>query len=331
MAFSADQRKELLTVTAQVRQRVIREAADYMARTGLNETDLARRLRTRGGSSYSRSSLNLFMNGRYHVVSGNDSSICQALVDFMAAQPIVPQTSAMARKLYETGNVRLVRHYFYEALDKGRAYLLRGAPGTQKSEVIAHLIADLNRGELKKNGHGRRAFPVYCRVGMTPCDLMKEVAIAAASSFIGGVGRIIRNLRFDFTGRRVLFIFDESQHLSIDCLETVRELLDQPPHCGLLFLGSHEIEKTFNRLDMEQWGDRIRKAIELPGIQETEAEQIIEGELGHYPRAKVEDLIKKCYGTDLRKGRETKYISARKLFFSIQSIQEKRQAKGATA
>jgi hypothetical protein len=36
--------------------------------------------------------------------------------------------------------------------------------------------------------------------------------------------------------------FDEAQHLSIECLETIRELLDQPPHCGLLFAGTHELE-----------------------------------------------------------------------------------------
>jgi hypothetical protein len=326
MAYSHDERKNLLVVTASLRRQVIRQATDYMARIGLTETDFARRLRTRGGSSYSRATFNLFMNERYHVVSGNDSQICQAVMDLMAAHPIAPQTNAIDKKLYQTGNVRLIRRYFYEALDKGRAYLLRGAPGTQKSEVIAHLIAELNCSELKQNGHGRRAFPIYCRARMNPTDLMKEVAIAARCSSLGGVGRIIRNLRFDLANRRVLFIFDESQHLSIDCLETIRELLDQPPHCGLLFLGSHEIEKTFSRLDMEQWGDRVRQAIELPGIQESEAAHIIESELGQHPQKKVDALIKQCYGTDLRKGRECKYISARKLFFSIQAIQEQQEA-----
>jgi len=45
-------------------------------------------------------------------------------------------------------------------------------------------------------------------------------------------------VRFDFNDRKVLLVFDEAQHLSIDCLETIRELLDQPPHCGLLFAGA---------------------------------------------------------------------------------------------
>jgi DNA transposition AAA+ family ATPase len=331
VAFSFDQRKELLAVTASRRKEVIKAATEYMARTGLNESDFARRLRTRGGSSYSRSTLNLFLNERYHVVSADDSQICQSVVDFIAAHPIAAQAIAGGKKLYETANVRLIRRYFYEALDKGRAYLLRGAPGTQKSEVISHLVAELNQSEIRKNGHGRRAFPVYCSEGIRPTQLMKEVAIAASSSSMGDTRRIFRNLRFDLSGRRALFIFDESQHLNISCLETIRELLDLPPHAGLLFLGSHEIENTFNRLDMEQWGDRVRQAIELPGIQEEEAAQIITAELGEYPEDKIRKLIKQCYGTDLRKGREVQYISARKLFFAIDAIKERRAAKGANA
>jgi hypothetical protein len=34
---------------------------------------------------------------------------------------------------------------------------------------------------------------------------------------------------------------------SIECLEALRELLDQPPHCGLLFAGTHELEEIFTR------------------------------------------------------------------------------------
>jgi hypothetical protein len=331
MAFSQDQRKELLAVTATRRREVIKSAIDYMSRVGLNEADFARRLRTRGGSSYSRTTLNLFLNERYHVISADDSQICQAVVDFITTNPITQQTTANGKKLYATTNARLIRRYFYEALDKGRAYLLRGAPGTQKSEVISHLVAELNQSEIRKNGHGRRAYPVYCGEGIRPTQLMKEVAIAASSSSMGDTRRIFRNLRFDLSGRRVLFIFDESQHLNIACLETIRELLDRPPHCGLLFLGSHEIENTFNRLDMEQWGDRVRQAIELPGIQEEEAAEIITAELGEYPESKIRKLIKQCYGTDLRKGREVQYISARKLFFAIDAIKERRLEKGATA
>jgi DNA transposition AAA+ family ATPase len=84
---------------------------------------------------------------------------------------------------------------------------------------------------------------------------MKRVAQSCGAIGMGTVDRILRNLRFDLSQRKVLLVFDEAQHLSIACLETLRELLDQPPHCGLLFAGTHELEQIFTRqaLELEQW------------------------------------------------------------------------------
>ena len=60
-------------------------------------------------------------------------------------------------------------------------------------------------------------------------DLMKRVAESCGAIGLGTVDRILRNLRFDLSDRKVVLVFDEAQHLSIECLETIRELLDQPP------------------------------------------------------------------------------------------------------
>ncbi len=80
------------------------------------------------------------------------------------------------RKLYETENVRLLSKYFYEALDHSRAYYVHGTPGAQKTYVLQHLIAELNRSEIAKNGEGRRAYYIYVRQGIRSLDLMKRVA-----------------------------------------------------------------------------------------------------------------------------------------------------------
>ena len=186
--------------------------------------------------NYSRMSVYNFLGGRYHRISSNDTRIRAAIRDFIAAHPIATPVVTTG-KLYETQNVRLLKKYFYEALDHGRAYYLYGAPGTQKTDVLQHLIAELNCSEIAKNGKGRRAYYVYVRQGIHSLDLMKRVAESCGALGIGTVDRILRNLRFDLSQRKVLLVFDEAQHLSIECLETLRELLDQPPHCGLLFAG----------------------------------------------------------------------------------------------
>jgi DNA transposition AAA+ family ATPase len=324
MAFSTRERANLLTRTLPKRKETVRLLLDYLDRTGLTQVDFARRI------NYSVVSVRMLVCDRYEAVAGDDTAIRAAILDFIAAHPIEAVTESEG-KLYETENVRLVRKYFYEALDGHRAYYFRGAPGSQKSFVLQHLIAELNRSEISKNGHGRRAFYVYCSQGIRPNQLMRAAAEAAGSISVGDNRRLFKNLRFDLGRRKALFVFDEAQHLDVNCLETLRELHDMPPHCGLLFAGSHELEKTFQRLDMEQWHSRLRQGAELPGVSEAEAFEIVRAELGQQPETKIQALVKKCYATDLRKGREVKYISARTLFWSIQTIQERQGAKGATA
>ena len=218
----------------------------------------------------------------------------------------------------------MLRRYFYEALDHGRAYYVYGAPGTQKTYVLQHLIAELNLSEIAKNGEGRRAYYVYVRQGIRSLDLMKRVAESCGAIGVGSVDRILRNLRFDLSQRKVLLVFDEAQHLSIECLETIRELLDQPPHCGLLFAGTHELEAIFTRqaLELEQWRSRFHAGQSLPGISEAEAAEIVHSELGlGLSQRKIQKLIAKSRITDLRNGGQHSYVSARRLFWVIRELQ----------
>ena len=141
---------------------------------------------------------------------------------------------------------------------------------------------------------------------------------------MGTVDRILRNLRFDLSQRKVLLVFDEAQHLSIECLETLRELLDQPPHCGLLFAGTHELEAIFTRqaLELEQWRSRFHAGQALPGISEEEATAIVHSELGlGLSQRKIQELISKSRITDLRNGGQHSYVSARRLFWVIRELQ----------
>lgn len=231
---------------------------------------------------------------------------------------------ASTGKLYPTENARLLRRYFYEALDHRRAYYVYGAPGTQKTYVLQQLIAELNRSEVAKNGRGRRAYYVYVRQGIRSLDLMKRVAESCGAIGVGAIDRILRNLRFDLGERTVLLVFDEAQHLSLECLETIRELLDQPPHCGLLFAGTHELEEIFTRqaVELEQWRSRFHAGQALPGISEEEAAEIVHSELGgELSHRKMQKLISKSRISDLRGGGKHTYVSARRLFWVIRELQ----------
>src|SRR5205823_821387 len=119
--------------------------------------------------------------GRY---PSNDSTLRAAITKFIEAHPVdLPEQ--VEGKLHETENVRVLRKYFVEALNRARAYYVEGDPGTQKSFVLRHLVAELNRTELSKNGHGRRAYYVYCPSNVRPVQLVKLIAQACGTPGLG--------------------------------------------------------------------------------------------------------------------------------------------------
>lgn len=319
MPLTREQKSDLLVVTATRRREVIRRAKHYMAIAGMEVADMAARI------NYARPTLCLFLNDRYHHVSGNDAGICGALEDYMDRNPVEMPTQVQGT-LYETQNVRLIRHCFDRALQERRAYYFRGAPGCQKTHVLGHLVAELNREEARKDRPDRRAYLIRCRKGIKPCDLLKRIAMKVGSPSLGGIDRIINNLRHELRHGNVLLIFDEAQFLSIDCLEILRELLDIGL-VGLLFAGSHQLEDIFDRLDMAQWRSRIRKGQGLPGLSLQEAQGIVKSELPKISASSMADMIAQCYEVDYYRGEKIKYISARYLFWAIDEVKLRKQEK----
>lgn len=321
MPLTRQQKSDLLVVTASRRREVIRRVTHFMAVSGLNTCDLAARI------NYARPTLNLFLNNRYHHVSGNDAGICAALETYMDRNP-VDLPSEVEGTLYETQNVKLIRHCFIRALHQRCAYYFRGAPGCQKTFVLQHLVAEVVREEIKKDFPERRAYLIRCRIGIKPCDLLKRIAMAVGAVVLGGTDRIINNLRHELRKGKVLLIFDEAQFLSIECLETLRELLDIGL-VGLLFAGSHQLEDIFDRLDMAQWRSRIRKGEGLPGLSLEEAQGIVKSELPKISASSMADMIAKCYEVDYYHREKRKYISARYLFWAIDEVKLRKQEAAA--
>lgn len=296
------------TIRTRESEEVRAELQRYLALTGLTIPDFARRI------NYGTSSLHIFHQGRY---PGDGKLMCRAIRDFIATHPVTAQTE-IEGTLYETANVSKLRRVFYECLDKQRAGVVYGPPGSQKSFALRHLVAELNRNEVA--GHQRSAYLIYCREGLRPRQLLKRIAKACGVSPIGDADHILDNLRFEFGKRRILIAMDEAQHLDVKCLETVRELLDELG-CGLLFAGSHDLIRTFKKsVELEQWNSRLRTVHELPGITDEEAAHIVKAELGDVSEKKMAGFLQDARVPDIRKKED--YISARRLFYGVTAIKE---------
>ncbi len=307
--------------SSEVRDQVI----EYLARTDLSTGQFAHRV------GYSKTTIKSFLGNRYEDMASSDKNIVRACIEYMQSNPIKFDLE-IEGKLHETRNVKIVRTYFNEALEKRCSYYFRGAPGTQKSHVLQHLVAEKNCAEIK-NGNKAIAFYIYCEKWFSPLSTMRAIAKGVGSFTTGSIEKTKQNIAYDLRDRKTLLVFDEAQHLSIDCLEAIRGLLDRPPHCGLIFAGSHKLYETFERLDMEQWRSRLRKGPELPGLSEQEAEEIFRFELepliGSMSAKKISRLIDACRTRDMRKvsyngskPQYHEYISARIVFDSIKDYKD---------
>jgi DNA transposition AAA+ family ATPase len=296
-------------------------ANDYLARTGLSQADFARRV------GYGSSSIGKFLNGRYEGVAGTAVHVVKKLNNFMDAHPIGGPARVLGH-LYETENVRTIQQTFEKLLPRPVAYMIYAPPGSQKTFVLEHQVARLNASEIASET-GRRAFYVYARAGIRPRDLMRRVAIACGCRTNIDIDPMIANLRFEFRNHRVVLVVDESQHLSLDCFEVLRELLDQPPYFSLLLAGSHDLKKKFDEFSatLEQWNSRIIAKVRLPGLERKEARGIVEREIGDLLKRKTareaEDVIAALIGgatvRDAFEGNRT-YINVRTLTNALDQI-----------
>lgn len=306
--------------------------SDYLARTGLAIPDFARRV------NYSPVTVRMFLTDRYHNISRSAGSLVTAIDNFIAAHPVGPITTVQG-ELYDTANVRAIRSLFGDLMPRPVAYMLYAPPGSQKTFVLEHEVAALNAAQLA-DPDGARAFYVYARQGIRPRDFMRRIAQASGCRVTDSIDQMLNNIRFDFRERRVLLVIDEAQHLDLEALETVRELLDRPPYFSLLLAGSHDLKRKFDEFSatLEQWNSRIIAKVRLPGLERAEAVGIIQREVGELldrrTRAEADKLIGGLISAattrDAFEGNRT-YINVRTLTNALNQIKSAAASPAASA
>jgi DNA transposition AAA+ family ATPase len=325
-----DINRAAMLAEAALNEAASKKIIEYIARSGLTKCMFARRI------NYSTSAMWNFTSGKYHRVAGRGKLIRQAAETFIENNPIAPQTE-ISGELFDTANVRVIRETFEQLLPKPVAYMIYAPPGSQKTFALQNEAARFNLQEMPKNGSGRRAVYVYARQNIRPRDMMRRVSVACGCDANSSIENMIESLRWEFRSRRVLLIVDEAQHLSIECFESLRELLDQPPRFSLLFAGSHDLKNTFDRFSatLEQWNSRIIAKVRLPGLEREEAEGIIRRELGELvsrmdggmAQVLIANLIKESTTKDaFEKNRS--YINVRTLTNALDQVRLKAAANG---
>jgi Cdc6-like AAA superfamily ATPase len=306
----------------------------FLLRSGLNHAEFCDII------GYSSSAFGQFLSGRYdshHATEVNTLNLRAACKEYMDLHEI-NESFMLAGPHYATAGFEEVRRAALNALRRGTAYLVDGPPGTEKTHSLRRV-----EHEVRERGLGRFVY-VYARVNHSPGAFLQECCCAAGVPNRGSIDQLLRKLRFFLGKGRTVLAIDEAQHLDHAGLEVLRQLLDLPPHFGVILAGSHDLSQRLSHWTMEQWRSRLRKTIYLNGPSRTEARRILRKELGGLSDADCDATIDSCTARAVRvkvvrgKGIDEpfEYTSARDLFGAIERVQEslaeaKQSKKGAAA
>jgi DNA transposition AAA+ family ATPase len=249
-------------------------ASNFMVRTGMSPVDFARRI------GYNFNTLQQFLNGHYSAIT-NSSRISGAILNFIENAPLDLE-DAFNKNIYETGAVKVMRGVFAQLLTASQIFMVYAHPGSGKTDVARYLIALHNAQRAPEAG--AYIFRVYCRKKISPRDLLKRICTKCGTPADTAIDRAIHNICWDFKGKRVVLYFDEAQNLSIDCLDTVRELFDEEPHFSLIFSGAEDLDQNFSKFtgNLERWERRITDRVTLPPVTTEEATGILRSELPEF-------------------------------------------------
>jgi type II secretory pathway predicted ATPase ExeA len=316
-------------------QTVAAKANEFLARTGLAPQDLASRL------GIGESTLRLFIYGKYGESNGaprDTQFICARVWPFIASHWPKEEAEEPGR-LLETKGYRKIRECLEEAIDDGAISILYGPPSSEKSFVLENLCAQFSAA-------GRQAVYMYCGPRTRPTGLLREIARSSEVWLRSNYYRPhMEALRGEFISRAnpPALVFDEAQHLSVETLETIRELHDRTRRpgrkgCGVILAGSHDLHRDFEsasrRSSLEQWLSRISYRIQLEGMTKDEALTIAGRAFGNGRPAKLSEAqqevcLKRCTVMDAYANPPRAYFSSRRLLEYIR--QQKKNVKSVLA
>ena len=284
---------------------------------------------------YSGHTLTKFLNGRYSDAENSDLLIREACELAMQRHPVGAKTATTNGDMYETENTREIRRLFNHCHEHQALAFVYGPPGSQKTFVFEHLVAEFNRHELNREGSRNRAFLVRASVNIQPRDMIARICAEVGAYTGNSLQKCISGLRQRLRDTKTLIVLDEAQLCGISALEALREMHDTKPHIGILLGGSHGLKTFFDTraAELEQWNSRLDEGVELSGVSDACAHAIIRTECPELEPDQVSMLIEGSRVRDVySRDRTRTYLNMRRLFKNIKAVRQlSTEAEEATA
>ena len=250
----------------QINQALQQKLAEFKAKSGMNQTQLAR------GIGTSPASISMYLNGTYAEKGGNYETIEPKIEAFLEVQESKAQREELVLGFVSTKTTRRISEVMRDAHEAGDTVVIYGQAGLGKTQAV--------KNYCEKNP---AAILIEANPSFTALVLMRKLAAAAKVSTVGSLNDLFESVsdRLRDSGR--LIVVDEAENLPLRALEIIRRLHDDTG-CGLVLSG-------MPRLVALNLGD---------SMPDEELEEIARAAMPEADDATIAELVKQSNGNTRR-------------------------------
>lgn len=269
----------------QINQALQQKLAEFKAKSGMNQTQLAR------GIGTSPASISMYLNGTYADKGGNYETIEPKIEAFLEVQESKAQREELVLGFVSTKTTRRISEVMRDAHEAGDTVVIYGQAGLGKTQAV--------KNYCEKNP---AAILIEANPSFTAFVLMRKLAAAAKVSTVGSLNDLFESVsdRLRDSGR--LIVVDEAENLPLRALEIIRRLHDDTG-CGLVLSGMPRLVANLRGKhgELVQLYSRVSVALNLgDSMPDEELEQIARAAMPEADDETIAELVKHSNGNTRR-------------------------------
>lgn len=272
-------------MTNTVNKALQQKLAEFKAKSGMNQTMLAR------GIGVSSASISMYLNDTYAAKGGKYETIEPKIEAFLEVQESKAQREELVLGFVSTKTTRRISEVMRDAHEAGDTVVIYGQAGLGKTQAV--------KNYCEKNP---AAILIEANPSFTALVLMRKLAAAAKVSTVGSLNDLFESVsdRLRDSGR--LIVVDEAENLPLRALEIIRRLHDDTG-CGLVLSGMPRLVANLRGKhgELVQLYSRVSVALNLgDSMPDEELEQIARAAMPEADDETIAELVKHSNGNTRR-------------------------------
>ncbi len=272
-------------MTNKVNEALQQKLAEFKAKSGMNQTMLAR------GIGVSPASISMYLNNNYAEKGGKYETIEPKIEAFLEVQESKARREELVLGFVSTKTTRRISEVMRDAHEAGDTVVIYGQAGLGKTQAV--------KNYCEKNP---AAILIEANPSFTALVLMRKLAAAAKVSTVGSLNDLFESVsdRLRDSGR--LIVVDEAENLPLRALEIIRRLHDDTG-CGLVLSGMPRLVANLRGKhgELVQLYSRVSIALNLgDSMPDEELEEIARAAMPEADDATIAELVKQSNGNTRR-------------------------------